>query len=102
MRLLIAEPAERDLDDIIDYIALDNPSAAAKVYRAIAAAARRLTKFPEMGRSGRLPGTREFSVPSSPYVIVYAIGADAVTILAVFHGARDLARALAERKSALE
>ena len=55
-----------------------------------------------MGRSGRLPGTREFSLPSLPYVIVYVVGADAVTILAVFHGSRDLARALAERKSALE
>jgi len=101
-RLVFAEPAERDLDSIIDYIALDNPGAAETVYRAIVATAERLTNFPEMGRSGRLPGTREFPVSSLPYLIVYEVGADVVTILAVFHSARDLARALAERKSELK
>jgi toxin ParE1/3/4 len=90
MRLVFAEPAECDLDSIIDYITLDNPAAAEKVYRAIVATARRLTDFPEIGRAGRLPGTREFSVSSLPYLIVYEVGADAVTILAVFHTARDL------------
>jgi len=29
MRLVFTEPAERDLDSIIDYIALDNETAAA-------------------------------------------------------------------------
>jgi toxin ParE1/3/4 len=101
MRLVFAEPAERDLDSIIDYIALDNPNAAEKVYRAIVAA-RRLADFPGMGRPGRLPGTREFSVSSLPYLIVYEVGAEVVTIIAVFHTSRDLARALAERRSELK
>lgn len=101
-RLVFAEPAERDLDNIIDYIARDNPSAAEKVYRAIVAAAERLTNFPEMGRSGRLPGTSEFPVSALPYLVVYEVGPDVVTILAVFHSARDLARALIERKSELK
>jgi toxin ParE1/3/4 len=47
--------AARDLDDFIDYIALDNPPAAEKVYRAIVAAAERLQDFPEIGHAGRLP-----------------------------------------------
>jgi toxin ParE1/3/4 len=102
MRLVIAEPAERDLDSIIDYIALDNSTAAERVYRAIVAAAERLTDFPEIGRSGRLPGTREFSVSSLPYLIVYEVGADVVTILAVFHTSRDLARVLAQHESKLK
>jgi toxin ParE1/3/4 len=41
-------------------------------------------------------------VSSLPYLIVYEVGADVVTILAVFHATRDLARALAERKSELK
>jgi toxin ParE1/3/4 len=65
MRLVFADPAERDLDSIIDYIALDDPTAAEKVYRAIVATARRLTNFPEVGRPGRLPGTR-FQCPRFP------------------------------------
>ena len=98
MRLVFAEPAERDLDSIINYIALDNPAAAEKAFRAIVAAAERLTDFPDMGHAGRLPGTREFAVKRLPYLIVYQVDADVVTVLAVFHGARDLARALAERR----
>ncbi len=99
MVVVFAEPAERDLANIIDYIALDNPTAAERVYRAVVSTAGRLGHFPEMGRPGRLSGTREFSVSSLPYLMVYAVGADVVTIVAVFHTSRDLARAFAERKS---
>ena len=95
--MVFAEPAERDLGGIIDYIALDSPAAAEKVYRAIAAAAERLTDFPELGRPGRLPDTRELLVSTLPYPIIYQVGAGVVTILAVFHTSRDLAQALAER-----
>jgi toxin ParE1/3/4 len=98
VRLVFAEPAARDLDDIIDYIALDNPHAAETVYRAVVAAVQRLQDFPEIGHAGRLPNTRELSIVSLPYVFVYEVEADVVTVLAVFHGARDLARALRERR----
>jgi toxin ParE1/3/4 len=102
MRLAFAEPAQHDLNDIIDYIALDNPSAAERVYRAIVASAGRLTDFPDTGRPGRLPDTRELQVTSLPYVIVYRVEVNLVTILAIFHGARDLAQALAERRKQIK
>ena len=101
MRLVLAEPAARDLEGIIDYIALENPVAAESVYRAIADAADRLRDFPEIGHVGRLPKTRELLVAPLPYLIVYEVGADRVTILAIFHGMRDLTRALAERRKDL-
>ncbi len=97
-RLLFADPAARDLDGIIDYIALDNAAAAERVYRGIVAAAERLQHFPELGRPGRLKGTRELSIAALPYLIVYEADAETVTVLAVFHTSRDLARALAERQ----
>jgi toxin ParE1/3/4 len=97
MRLIVAEPAARDLGDIIDYIALDNPTAAERVYRAISASAARLRDFPNIGHAGRLPGTRELSIQALPYVMVYAADAETVTILAIFHTARDISRALRER-----
>jgi toxin ParE1/3/4 len=99
MRVVFARAARRDLDSIIDYIALDNPAAAEKVFRAIIATTKRLAAFPDMGRPGRLPDTRELTVKGLPYLIVYQVGGDAVTVLAVFHGARDLVRALAERRN---
>lgn len=102
MRLVFAEPAARYLDSILDYIALDKPTAAENVYRSIFATAERLTQFPEMGRVCRLPDTREFSVSSLPYIIVYEVGHDVVTILTVFHSSRDLASALAARSAELK
>jgi toxin ParE1/3/4 len=98
MRLAFARAAQADLDDIIAWIAQDNPAAAQNVAQAIVATAQRLCDFPQMGRAGCLSGTREFVVPGLPYVIVYQAVADTLTVLAVFHGARDLARALAKRR----
>ncbi len=66
------------------------------------ATAERLRDFPAIGRPGRLPGTREFSIVALPYLIVYEVSSDAVTIVAVFHGARDLSRALRKRRRELE
>jgi len=60
-------------------------------------AAERLRRFAELGRPGRLPGTRELGIAALPYVIVYEADDQAVTIIAVFHTSRDLARALIER-----
>ena len=77
---------------------LDSPSAAEAVFRALVAATEQLGDFPWIGHPGRLPQTRELSVVSLPYVIAYEVDGETVTILAVFHGARDLARALRERR----
>lgn len=81
----------------MDYIALDDPVAAENVYRGIVEAAERLSEFSALGRPGRHPETRELSVSGLPYLIVYAVSVEAVTILAVFHTSRDLARALPDR-----
>jgi toxin ParE1/3/4 len=99
MHLVFAEPAARDLEDIIDTIATHNPTAAEGVYRSVMGTARNLADFPDIGRVGRLPGTREFPLPGLPYLLGYQVISDTVTILAVFHGARDLARALKERRT---
>jgi toxin ParE1/3/4 len=96
-RLVFAEPASRDIEGIADYIALDNPAAAKRVYRAIVTAARTLREFPALGRPGRHPETRELIVPDLPYLLVYAVSADAITILAVFHTSRNLAKVLRDR-----
>lgn len=96
-QLIITEPAARDLEGILDYIALDNPVAAKVVYERIVQAAEKLPEFPALGRPGRHPDTRELSIPGLPYLIAYAVSAEAVTILAVFHMSRDLVRALNDR-----
>jgi toxin ParE1/3/4 len=97
MELVIAGPAASDLSQIFDHIAVDNPAAAERVYRAITTSVMRLREFPGIGHHGRIAGTRELSVSSLPYVVVYRVQREVVTVIAVFHSARDLSRALHER-----
>ncbi len=102
MKLIFARAAQRDLADIIAYYGFDDLTAAETVARAITDAARLLTDFPGLGHSGRLAGTREYSISRLPYIIVYTANADTVTVLAVFHASRNLPRALAERQRELD
>ena len=46
----------------------------------------RLKQFPESGRPGRVPMTREVVI--SPYIVPYRIKGDAVEILSIFHSAQ--------------
>jgi toxin ParE1/3/4 len=49
-----------------------------------------LCYFPQVGRLGRSPDTREWVVTGLPYIIVYEIADDqAVAVLGVFHAAQD-------------
>ena len=76
---------------------MDNPVSAENIYRGIVRTAEKFPEFPALGRPGRYPETRELSVSGLPYLIVYEVSSEAVTILAVFHTSRDLARALRDR-----
>ena len=71
-----------------EYIARDNPAAAARMVTAINTAVEQLARHPALGRTGRVPGTRELVVPDTPYIIPYRVHSGAVEILRVFHGAR--------------
>src|SRR3984893_10319060 len=47
-----------------------------------------LPSNPEMGRPGRVPGTRELVIPKTPFIVLYRLVGNTVQILRVFHGAR--------------
>jgi len=77
-----------NLGEEAQYIAADNPPAARTV-TTIFAAVDRLARHPAMGRSGRVPGTRELVVSGTPYVIPYRVRGGVLEILRVFHAARQ-------------
>lgn len=77
-----------DLDELMGYIAEDNPAAAFPVAAKIWNTSRMLSDHPAMGRPGRVLGTREMVVPGTAYVIPYRVVANEVQILRVLHGAR--------------
>ncbi|ETX00761.1 MAG: hypothetical protein ETSY2_38560, partial [Candidatus Entotheonella gemina] len=66
MRIIWQDEAERDLDRIAEYIMQDDPTAALRVISTIREAARLLTEHPNIGRAGRVAGTRELVMPGLP------------------------------------
>ena len=87
MRVFWATAAEQDRADIIDYIGQDNPLAAIRMDEFFAKAAARLAEHPLLGRTGKIPGTREL-IPHESYRLVYEVDGDTVWILALVHTAR--------------
>ena len=67
------------------YIARDNPKAANRVAGTLLEAVERLAELPNLGRLGRVTGTRELVVPGTPYVIPYRLRGDRLEVIAVFH-----------------
>lgn len=76
------------LEGIAEYIAEHDPQVARRVIRTIRDAVQHLTAYPEMGRAGRVEGTRELVVTGTPYVIAYRVRARRLEILCVLHAAR--------------
>ena len=91
MRVIVREAAYKDLDRIHAWIAKDRPRSADAVIDRILQSADRLKRFPYMGHVGSAPGTYEWVVPGSPYILVYEVHTadDLVAVTAVFHGAQD-------------
>jgi len=80
--------ALRNLEKEAAYIARDNPQAAAALVTEADESTRLLTRHPDMGRPGRLPGTRELVLPHFPYIIPYRVKEQRVEILRMFHTVR--------------
>ena len=88
MRIRWTRPALADLEAIGDFIARDNAAAAKRIVVGLVASVDALRDHPNLGRPGRLTGTRELIVSGTPYVVPYRVLGEDVEILAVFHGAR--------------
>ncbi len=88
MKLIWTPEALQDRLDIWDYITTDNPYAAARMDELFSEAASRLIAHPKLGRTGKIPGTRELVVHEH-YLLVYEIDKnDSVWLLALVHTAR--------------
>jgi toxin ParE1/3/4 len=79
-----------DRDAAVAYLRTRNPRAAQQLLSALILASRSLVEFPEQGRVGAVPGTREL-VTVHPYVLIYEIHPEAnrVSILRLWHAAQD-------------
>ena len=88
--------AEKWLKDIYDYIAQDNPGAAARVLEGIYEKAQLLREYPEIGYKYRSESEGEIRILLyGHYRIAYLLVNNAsIEILGVFHGALEIDRYL--------
>ncbi len=87
MRELFWTPeAIQDRDEIYAFIEADKPAAALALDELLEEKAGRLVDHPDLGRPGRIAGTRELVVHRN-YVLVYDSPGDAVRLLRVLHAA---------------
>lgn len=77
-----------DREAIFDFIEAKSPRSAAGIDERIAVAVRRLSFFPEIGRPGRVAGTRELVVEGAHLVVAYRRDAESITVLRVLHSSR--------------
>ena len=77
--------ANANLDAAAEYIAREDPDAARKVYAHVRSRVADLAERPEIGRPGRVFGTRELVIEKYPYLVPYRIRGNEVQILRVFH-----------------
>ncbi len=85
------QEAELWLKDIYDYIALDNPQAAAQVVDEIYNTAQTLKDHPKIGHKYKTPELDDVRMLQyGHYKITYALLSDRIDILGIFHGALDI------------
>ena len=90
MRIRWTESAVRDFTTICDYI---REHGSGETVRRVALSIHQridvLAKFPEFGRTGRHPDTRELVFAGLPYIAIYRLNEDNIEILRILHGAQD-------------
>ncbi|MCC6389416.1 MAG: type II toxin-antitoxin system RelE/ParE family toxin [Bryobacterales bacterium] len=86
MKVVWSRRAVQHLVALREYIAKDSEQSAVPVATRILDAIDLLQTQPEMGRPGRVVGTRELVIPDTPYIIPYRIRNDRLELIAVFHG----------------
>jgi toxin ParE1/3/4 len=91
--VVLALRAQRDLEEIVRYIARDNPAAAEKCGRGLHDQAQLLGESPELGSKVRSCEHVRALLRGAYYIVYrYPPGAQRIEVLRFWHSARDLTR----------
>jgi plasmid stabilization system protein ParE len=95
MKLQFSRAARRDLEGIVEFLAAESPTAAARVLDEIENALERLLTFPQIGhkRPDLTPRPLLFWQVFS-YLVVYRVVGDRLEVARILHAARDVGRLL--------
>lgn len=91
VQIVWSEPAIGDLDAIADYIAIENPDAAAELVRRVYCHVEQLTDHPGSGsRPQELPRSRYRQIIEPPCRVLYRFDGSTVIVLHVMRSERAL------------
>ncbi len=80
--------ARTRLQEIRAYVARDKPEAAERLATRIVAMVEALRNHPRLGRVGAEPGIRELVIGSTPYIVLYRVRDQRITISTIWHAAQ--------------
>jgi len=86
MKLRWTPRAVADLEEISDYLVAASPQAWEHLLQRLERLSEAILDFPLMGKAGLVPGTREFVVSGTPYILVFQVKDEAVVIVSVRDG----------------
>jgi toxin ParE1/3/4 len=89
MKVRYTDTALAEIDDILSYIARDNPLAADEVAAVMRATIARLADYPRLSIETDVPGIRVAPVLPYRYLVFYAVSEDTIIVRNVRHGARQ-------------
>ncbi len=78
--------AVTDLEEISDYLTAASPQTWEHLLQRLEHLTNALLDFPLLGKRGLVPGTREFVLAGTPYILVFQAKQDAVVIVSVRDG----------------
>lgn len=94
MKIRWTAVAADDLKSVHEYLSERAPRQADTIVDRIFAGIDVLEQYPNLGRQGRLEGTRELVIPGTPFIVFYRLRKNQVEILSVLHAARKWPEAL--------
>ena len=94
MKIRWTAVAADDLKSVHEYLNEHAPAQADTVVDRILTGIDVLEQYPNLGRQGRLDGTRELVITGTPFIVFYRLQKSQVEILGVLHAARKWPDAL--------
>jgi len=86
--------AADDLKSVHEYLSEHAPGRADAIINRILSSIDVLEQYPNLGRKGRLEGTRELVITGTPFIVFYRLQENQIEILGVLHAARKWPDAL--------
>lgn len=90
MAVLWSKKAKKDLFRVEKYSQQFGENTVQKLMAFLFKSIESLELWPNLGKSGRLSGTRELSLSKYPFIIVYRYQQQFIEILGIFHASQNI------------